>query len=329
MRFPWMFLLAVAACSPAPLELDQLDAAALTARCTRAARCGLVSSVEQCEVSSRAAPPSSFGPARDAGHLEFDGEQARRCEDALAARPCDLTSREARAVPDACRKMFRGRIADGEACAFDDECASSRCDQGVCPEGVCCIGACGATRARGKPGDACDRSSECIDGFCDSDHACHGLAVANATCVRDEQCGFGLACVSPSPSIPGECKPLPHLGEACPFQRCADANEICDATSRCVAVGLAGASCTSHADCSPFIECDLQAHVCIELPVLGMPCDLDCGGDSFCDFSSASASTCAVLMSNGTPCDDAGTCASHNCKPGPVFDSCEDYPICP
>lgn len=324
-----MCLVALAACSAAPLDLDQLDAAVLAARCARAARCGLVRSIEACEAASFTPPPNSFQAARDAGHLEFDGEQARRCQDVLSAQSCDLTSREFRVTPEACRRMFRGRIADGDACAFDEECASGRCDQGVCPEGVCCIGLCGETRVGGHPGDACGRSSECIDGYCDADHSCHALAAENAACLRDEQCEFGLACVSPSPSIPGECRPLPHLGEPCPYQRCAEANAICDATGRCAAVGLAGAPCTSHTECSPFIECDLSSQRCIELPTLGMPCDTDCAGDSYCRFTTDGIGVCTELMVNGTPCDDPGTCASHNCKPGPVFDSCEDYPICP
>lgn len=332
MRSSWMMCfvaVAAVACGAAPLELEQLEAASVTAQCEWIVRCGLLPSLEVCEAYTGTPPPSSFGAARDAGHLDFDGDQARRCHVALAALSCDLTSRAYRVVPEACRNMFRGRVADGEPCAFDEECASSRCNQGVCPEGVCCIGMCGETHGGGSPGDACDRSSECVDGFCDSDGTCHALAAENAGCLRDEQCDFGLACVSPSPSIPGECKRLPHLGGVCPYQRCAEANAICDTTSHCVAVGLPGSSCTVQRDCSPFLECDRTNHVCIEFPTLGMPCDSKCSGDSYCNFSTETSGTCSVLMSNGTPCDDSGTCASHNCKPGPVFDSCEDYPICP
>jgi len=318
-----------AACTSAPLDLEQLDSAALTALCVRAVRCGLESSSEACEAYFRRPPPSSFGPARDAGHLAFDGDQARRCEDALAGQSCDLTSRDFRVVPDACKKMFQGKIADGDPCAFDQECASSRCDQGVCPEGACCIGACGVTRSGGNAGDACDRSSECVSGFCDVDHICHALGAVNAPCARDEQCDFGLACVSPSPSIPGECRPLPHLGDVCPYSRCAEQGAVCDASHHCVPVGLPGAACASQGDCSPFLECDTTSHTCIVLPTLGMPCDFSCGGEAFCDFNGQSSGTCTAPTSNGTPCDDSGTCASRNCKPGPVFDSCQDYPICP
>lgn len=321
-------LCALVGCGGASLDLDQLEAASQAARCARAVRCGLLPSLEACDRYSNTPPPNSFGPARDAGHLEFDGEQARRCEDALGAQSCDLTSREFRVLPDACKKMFRGRIADGEPCAFDEECSSSRCNHGVCPEGVCCYGTCGETHRSGNPGDPCERSSECTDGFCDTDHVCHALLADSAACTLDAQCNYGLACLSPSPSIPGQCLPLPHLGQPCPYQRCADAGLVCDATSHCVALGLPGAACTVNQDCSPFLECDPKSHVCIELPALGMPCDSGCAGDSYCDVAKEAAATCVPLMTNGTMCDDSGTCASHNCKPGPVFPSCEDYPIC-
>lgn len=310
------------------LELPQLDAAAQAARCERAVRCGLLPTVGTCDAYFRTPPPSSFGPARDAGHLDFDGEQAQSCENALGAQPCDLTSREFRVVPEACKRMFRGRIPDGESCAFDEECVSSRCDQEGCSEGVCCIGTCGATHTSGSPGAVCERSSECTDGFCDTDAACHALLSADATCATDEQCGYGLACLSPAPSVPGQCNPLPHIGEACPYQRCADAGAVCDATSHCRAVGLPGAACTAAGDCSPFLECDMTSHVCTELPALGMPCTTRCAGDAYCDSSTGSA-TCVTLLANGAVCDDSGPCASNNCKPGPVFPSCQDYPVCP
>jgi hypothetical protein len=331
MRSIWVITVtAMSACGGTPsIDLDELDAASQAARCTRLVRCGLLASIDACDAYFRIPPPSSFGPAKAAGHLEFDGAQARRCQDALAAQGCDSTSREVRIVPEACTKMFRGRIADGDPCAFDEECTSSRCDQGVCPEGVCCVGVCGETRDGGKLGDACDKSSECLDGFCDADHVCHGLVAAAGTCALDEQCDYGLACVSPSPSIPGECKPLPHVGEACPYQRCAEINTICDATSHCVALGLPGAACVSYRDCSQFAECDMTNHVCIELPSLGMPCDLACVGESWCDFNEQGVGTCTVPQPNGTPCDDSGKCLSQNCKPGTIFDSCQDYPICP
>lgn len=330
MHFCWVFAVAaVAACSSASsIELDELGRVSLAARCTRFVRCGLSPTIEACVAYFRIPPPDSFGQARDAGRLDFDGEQARRCEDALAAQSCDVTSRDLRVVSESCTKMFHGHVADGDACAFDQECASSRCDRGVCPDGVCCAGVCSSTRTGGNLGDACDKTSDCVGGLCDADRTCHALVAADGMCTADEECNYNTACVSPSPSIPGECKVLPHVGETCPYQRCADVGTTCDATQHCVALGLPGAPCTSHGDCSPLTECDLTSHVCIELPTLGMPCDLACGGESWCKFDDQGAGMCIEPLPNGTPCEDSYNCLSQNCRPGPIFDSCED-PSCP
>lgn len=313
----------------ASLAAEEVDVAARTALCTRGVRCGLIASVEACQAELVTPPPPSYAAARDAGHLDYDGEAAQRCADALAALPCDQTSRAARVVPEACRSRFRGKIADGAACAFDEECTSARCDQGACPEGVCCVGACGATRSGGAPGDTCDRTSECGDGFCGDDHTCHALAAAGADCMGDAQCDYGLACASPSPSLPGTCRALPHVGEACPYARCADLGMRCDATAHCVPLGQVGEACMAQVECSPYLECNTATHRCAAVPALGMPCDVKCAGDSFCNPDAAGGPTCLPLLANGTMCDDPGTCASHNCKPGPVFPSCQDYPICP
>lgn len=328
-RVVWLTLVVATACSSPSIRLEDLDAEAQEAKCARLVRCGLFASAEACDAYFRSPPVSSLGPAEAAGRLGFDGAAAKQCEDALAAEGCDPTSREVRVVPDACSRMFRGRVADGAPCSFDQECASSRCDLPTCGDGVCCVGTCGSTRLRGHAGDVCDRTSECIDGYCDADHTCHALGAAGASCTSDAQCDYGLACEQASPSLPGQCAKLPHLGELCPYQRCGDLNLVCDASMHCVAIGLPGAPCTAHRDCSPFAECDMTNHVCIDLPTLGMPCDVACAGEAWCDFENQpTLGTCTVPQPNGTPCDEADKCASQNCKPGPIFASCQDYPVC-
>jgi hypothetical protein len=325
----WLALVVTSACSSPSIGLDELEAADQDARCARLVHCGLFAAADACDAYFRKPPPSSFGPAKTAGRLEFDGGSAKLCEDALAAQGCDPTARDARVVPEPCLAMFRGRVTDGDPCSFDQECASSRCELPVCDEGVCCVGRCGPTRPRGHAGDACDRSSECIDGYCDTDHTCHALGAAAASCARDEQCGYGLACLQASPSLPGSCGALPRLGELCPYRRCAELDTTCDASMRCVKLGLPGAPCMAHGDCSPFAECDMTRHACVELPTLGEPCDVACAGEAWCDRETQPAAPiCNAPQPNGTPCDEADKCATQSCKPGPVFASCQDYPIC-
>ena len=329
MRIVWVVVVAAAsACGSPSIRIGELDVAAQAARCTRFVHCGLFRAADDCDAYFRSLPPSSYEPGQTAGKIAFDGASAQACEDALAAQGCDLTSRDVRVRPDACTKMFRGKIGDGDACSFNEECASSRCDFPVCVSGSCCVGTCGPSRPRGHAGDVCDRTSECIDGYCDADHTCHDLGAAEAMCINDDQCGYDLACVSPSPSIPGNCKKLPHLGDACPYERCADLGTTCDVSHHCVALGLPGAACAAHSDCSPFAECDMARHVCIELPTLGMPCDVACAGESWCNFGGQAVGTCSAPQPNGTPCENADECTTQNCKPGTVFDSCQDFPIC-
>jgi hypothetical protein len=329
MRTVWVVVVAAAsACGSPSIRIGELDVVAQAARCTRFVHCGLFGAADDCDAYFRSLPPSSYEAGQTAGKITFDGTSAQKCEDALAAQGCDLTSRDVRVRPEACTNMFHGKIGDGDTCSFDEECASSRCDFPVCVSGSCCVGTCGEAHTGGRVGDSCARNVDCIDGYCDVDHTCHGLGEAEAICLNDDQCGYDLACVSPSPSIPGNCKKLPHLGDLCPYQRCADLGTNCDASLHCVALGLPGAACAAQGDCSPFAECDVARHVCIELPTLGMPCDVACAGEAWCNFGGQAVGTCSAPQPNGTPCENADECTSQNCKPGTVFDSCQDYPIC-
>ena len=161
------------------------------------------------------------------------------------------------------------------------------------------------------------------------DHTCQPLGADGATCAADEQCGFGLACVTASPSLPGTCKPLGRTGAACVLGRCAELGATCNASNQCVAVGLPGATCAAQADCSVFAECDVPNQRCVELPTLGMACDRACAGESWCNFNGQTIGTCTEPQPNGTPCEESDKCLSQNCKPGTVTESCQDYPICP
>jgi hypothetical protein len=315
-------------CAKPSISIDALSEAALQAKCERLTRCGMFVLVDECTRYFRSPPPDSYQPAIRAGKLEYDGQRAKDCEDALSAVTCDLTSREARVPPEPCRAMFRGRIADGDACSFDEECASTRCDLPICTEGSCCVGACGPSRSPARIGDACDRTSECVDGYCAADHTCHPLGVSGDSCLNDTECGYDLACLQSSPSLPGQCGALPHVGGLCPYQRCADIGTICDSSLHCVAVSLPGEACVAHRDCSIFAECDQITHVCTVLPTLGMPCDVSCGGESWCSFGGQPVGTCVEPGANGVPCENSDECITQNCKPGPIFASCQDFPIC-
>jgi hypothetical protein len=82
-------------------------------------------------------------------------------------------------------------------------------------------------------------------------------------------------------------------------------------------------------DCSIYLECDANSHMCREFPRLGMPCDGTCIDGSSCLLdSSGSTGTCVALLPNNSPCQGDQDCISGFCPDGPVFRSCVDRPAC-
>jgi hypothetical protein len=304
------------------IELADLHAETVRARCDRAVRCGLVTAHETCVAYFRTPDEDDLYAAIEAGVIRYDGASALRCLEALAALPCDETSREVRAPIEACDRMLRGTREVGEACAFDRECASGSCDAPVCPSDSCCTGACLATRfaAAGAP---CTADEECVPGtFCGGQGACTPLAARAEPCRLDAHCEDGLACIGASELQDGACRALPLLGESCPYRRCAELGAICNSAQLCVPVGLPGAPCTTGADCSPLAVCG-PSNLCIDVPHLGAPCGFECAGEAWCRDG-----TCVAPVENTAPCTADNQCASLYCQEGVVFEQCADRPIC-
>src|SRR5262249_16066407 len=161
----------------------------------------------------------------------------------------DLTATDTRTPPRACRDMYSGALEDNAQCFFAGECASGACEIAPgCTMSACCSGSCVPTPTVGRIGDACDAPLACVDTFCATrgDHRCHVFAALNEQCLDDDRsCTYGLFCVT------GTCRVAPHLGEPCPYQRCADEGLRCDLdTATCVRLGLPGDACAMFTDCS-------------------------------------------------------------------------------
>lgn len=329
MKIRWLALAALVSSGcddPPSIALEDLQAETIRARCERLVRCGLLATEETCTAFFRTPDEDNLHAAIDAGKIRYDGVKALACQTALAALSCDASSREARVVP-ACDGVFTGRVADGDACSFDAECASGRCDEAQCPFDTCCSGTCLATETRAAAGASCETDAGCaVDAFCGKDKRCHELAKIGGLCARDSECDYGLGCIGATELMDGNCRAMPLLGERCPYLRCAEVGATCDAmTKLCVPVGLPGATCTSATDCSFYARCDLAAGRCAEIPSLGMPCDGFCAGESFCDLAT---NRCAPPLENTTPCTSDNQCASQFCDEGVVFDQCIDRPVC-
>lgn len=126
------------------------------------------------------------------------------CAKAIANASCgDLLSRN---LPAECRKP--GTLADGSACATDDQCLNMRCK--VAPNAVC--GTCGSHAAAGAScavDEDCDFGAKCVNGTC----AAYGKQ--GDPCSATRPCRADLACRS------GSCAAPAATGDACTaFEEC-------------------------------------------------------------------------------------------------------------
>lgn len=318
-------LLAVTACSSSPsIPFAQYAQRRLEAQCQRLVSCGVFASAAACPAYFRLIPDSSLAAAVHDHKVRYDGVAAAACVDALAKQSCDATSRDARVAPAPCGKVLTGELGGGAPCAFSTECKSGSCMFGsACDPSTCCAGTCADT-SPSPIGGACHVDSDCVaDTYCGLDQLCHALGKDGATCYGDNQCDYGLACITAT--NPGICHALGADAGPCPYGRCASVGDTCNASMTCVAVGLPGAACTMDAQCSPYGRCDTASGQCAAAPDIGQPCTSQCEADAWCDSMTA---TCQALLTDTTPCNTDLECASYLCKEGPVFDACAERPVC-
>jgi hypothetical protein len=320
----WLFVLALVACGDNRIGIpfDQLDDALDQARCERLVRCGMFTDAAACDGYFRKRPDRDLAAAVKGGLVTYSGPAAEDCVAALAAQSCDTSSRDARTTPPACKAMFHGSGLPGETCSFDEECASGSCDNPNCGE-LCCHGTCRALESS-EVGEPCDIDADCgRDLFCGkADAICHPLGGDGAVCDDDNECDYGFACIKASPTLAGDCRAQPHLGETCLYQRCGDLNATCT-DSTCVALGLPGDPCIDSSECSPFAECDTEAGRCIATPRLGEACSFGCAGEAWCREG-----TCVEPQQNAAACTADSQCLSLFCEEGVIFDDCADKPLC-
>lgn len=321
-----LFLLLVASCgdNAVPrMPLTEFLRERHVAECVHLTRCGLFSTETACNRYFRWPSDAPLIKAIENDKIRYDGTASFDCLEALASIGCDRTQVDARTTPAACDKVFQGRVDDGEACAFHDECRSGICeDIPACTRDTCCYGTC-ATSLRSPVDGACRGDSQCVEGtYCHKSHVCRARIGENMSCDDARGCEFGLACVGVTDLQAGTCRRLPATGQACPYKECSDINAVCS-NSNCIALGLPGAACSSDAECTFYGECDEIAGHCIDTPSLGMPCDVYCAGEAWCDLN-----ICVAPLPDGAMCGADNQCASTDCFEGPVFDQCNETAVC-
>ena len=308
------------------LAVEELDDSRRAAECMRLVRCGIYADEPTCLASMRPRDLRNEIAAIEAGKLVYDATAAARCHAALAEQSCDTTDASVRVPPAECARILRGRIADGDTCAFDAECVSGHCIAESCPRTACCLGECADTRQPSAPGESCNVDEDCLSGmFCGQDRLCRAPGQAESRCMKDDECAPGLGCVGAGLD-PGFCRPLPLLGERCTYLRCAEINTRCDVDMLvCVHAGI-GAPCLDDSQCNTqYGRCDIDSGRCVIIPTLGMACDGLCRGEAWCDVMSA---TCLSPKPSGMACGSDAECETQVCAEGFLFDYCATVPLC-
>lgn len=318
----------LAGCGVDPVAVDDYASEVRDAYCRYLARCGGIEDVATCrrlEIGLHVRLSATELAAIDMGRTKFDGENARRCLDALADRSCDTTSKSNRAVPDACRSIVTGTLHEGEVCSEGEQCISRNCEQPICNM-ACCLGSCvgSSAPARAKAGESCEFAA-CDDAsFCDQDiMMCVGLKPRDAFCVSGVECAYGLDCMQG-----GTCATLPSLGQSCTGP-CRDEGTTCGSTATCVEVKLAGEACATSADCARVYRCDASKRCSAGLAT-GAQCTQAqrCADDgAFCDVPiDETVGVCALPKPDGSPCQRDAHCQSLTCDP--ITTRCVAEPVC-
>lgn len=294
-----------------------------TAVCARVRECG-VSSYGPCESPIDVCPDHLFA---DGSGWSVDAVVA--CTADWKQHGCDALEND---EGPACSQVAGTRPV-GDACVFDQQCASGLCNVGVgdtfrsdcgtCAEPTPSHGAC--DEAHVCPfGESCDQGRcvdqrppvdpQCVGVTCSENETCReggcvGLKQAGGVCDLFDRCAAGLGCqialvAQPDPEpATGTCEALPPAGQPClpSFGHrglCAD-----------------GASC----DASP-------TGMCVPLAAVGEPCGYNrCVPDAYCQvmgYESLPSQVCTPLSQAGEPCPSEGRDGGNTACAGDLWCVC-------
>jgi hypothetical protein len=307
------------------LAFEELRAEEIRSLCSYFVRCGLAPDEATCPGLIRLpVDDPSLKTAIDAGKVRYDGAAALACQEAMAARSCDVTTPEGR-FPEICNQVFAGLTPEGGSCAFDAECSSGSCIEPGCPPGECCPGVCDAGE-RGPLGAPCISDLNCeAETFCGyTSRTCEALGALGAPCRQDAHCGYGSGCVGKTDLMDGTCQAMVLLGQSCTDDNCAEIGAYCNAELTCAPIGLDGDACTTDLECSQFAPCG-DENTCEILPQVGATCTTRCAATAFCDEE---LGVCSDLLADEAFCDVPEQCASLHCIQGEIFTQCQPRKIC-
>jgi hypothetical protein len=193
------------------------------------------------------------------------------------------------AMPPACAPLLKGKLADGQPCAFDSECTGGECVK---------KDSCGTCATRHAAGEACKADNDCTPGLsCHSDGKCAAPSPVGAACGASSDCEPGKWCNSNACAAP-----LPD-GAACKMTGWIDCDwtnaRTCDSASHTCqveAIHVLGESCGwenaaggelhFRGRCGPGLRCAQNSVRAFCLPVVkaGQGCFFSSGpDDAQCD----------------------------------------------
>jgi len=241
------------------------------------------------EIANASLP--AFQAAAAAGTLTYDPTAAAGCQGAVTASGCSFANNP---YFTACEAALSGKVAEGSACAVDEECQGNL----YCKYNGTCPGTCTQLEAEG------------------------GL------CRSAKDCQSGLACLVTTGTT-GKCTVKPTLGQGCGFDVPSDcapqANDavICWGASstkegKCMAVNaiasqavnstcsiLAGSLCVSGASCH--VTSILLTGTCVAAVASANNCTFafpdPCPRDQYCTATGPDAAgSCSLLPTAGQAC---------------------------
>lgn len=268
------------------------------------------------------------------GVVRFEPAEAQRCLDVL---PTSCMLFEAEEPIDAfygpCAGVFVGKVAEGAACASDEDCAGSAyCSQDLFANTGACLGTCVTPLA---PGSACDSTQRCSanggdlgacrEGRCQLVHlganvaqgqAC-GIVAQDTNTISVVGCTGSSWCnVIPNTGV-GTCAPPLAVGDLCASENPPCTGGLCVRSgAACVALTRQtseGAPCreAEYEICDPFsgLTCGTR-EVCERVaPPSCMP-NLPCPAGQYCN----EAKQCVPTKTLGAECSSRAECASRLCE---------------
>jgi hypothetical protein len=281
----------------------------ISAFCGMQARCGATPDVATCLATT---PDSSSEIATFVaesgadGTITYDAAQAGDCIAAIDNASCSFASL-LQVVAQDCQPTFTGKVTAGGDCFFDEQCASSNCEEiaePACTDDECCPGTCGPADVLVAIDGDCSQGQSCVAGaYCaetDALATCTARVASGGECTASNACVEGLACRDfDFQAFKGTCGVYPTTGQPCAQETltvCGDLRDFCDPTTDVCTrrIAVDGTCSVELENCVLFADC--VAGTCVRKPGVTESCATqDCLGDLNCN----DASTCEQASDEG------------------------------